>query len=61
MPGLRQRYFPAPPPTSTVVEVKALARPEFMIEVEAEAVIPVRRRHPVKRQGRKSLVRKKRP
>lgn len=37
---LRQRYLPADnPPASTLVGVQALARPEFMLEIEAVAVL----------------------
>ena len=36
----RQRYLPAEPPASTLVGVQALARPEYMIEIEAIAVLP---------------------
>jgi enamine deaminase RidA (YjgF/YER057c/UK114 family) len=36
----RERYLPAKnPPASTLIGVQALARPEFMIEVEAVAVL----------------------
>jgi len=31
----------APPPASTLVQVQRLARPEFLIEIEAVAVVPV--------------------
>jgi enamine deaminase RidA (YjgF/YER057c/UK114 family) len=42
---VRARYLDAGrAPTSTLVEVKALARPEFLIEIEAVAVIPDDRR-----------------
>ena len=40
MAGVRRRYLPDPPPTSTTVEVTGLFRPEAMIEVEAVAAIP---------------------
>ena len=44
LPGLREarsKYLTAAnPPASTLVGVQALARPEFLIEVEAVAVIP---------------------
>jgi reactive intermediate/imine deaminase len=33
------KFFPKIPPASTLVEVKSLARPEFLIEIEATAVI----------------------
>ncbi|MHA1983407.1 MAG: RidA family protein [Candidatus Hodarchaeales archaeon] len=33
------KYFPKNPPASTLVEVKSLARPEFLIEIEATAVV----------------------
>ena len=35
---LRRKYFKPPHPASTMVEVSALAAPEFMIEIEAVAV-----------------------
>lgn len=34
---MKQRFFPNNPPTSTTVEVKALANPDFMVEIEAVA------------------------
>jgi len=37
---VRDQYVQAEPPASTLVEVKALVRPEFMIEVDAIAVAP---------------------
>lgn len=37
---LRLRYFPSDGPASTIVEVSALAWPEFLIEIEAVAAIP---------------------
>ena len=37
---LRQRYLPADkPPTSTLVGVQALARPDLMVEIEAIALL----------------------
>ena len=35
---LRERWFSAPYPADTIVEVKALALPELMIEIEAVAL-----------------------
>ena len=35
--AVRDRYVAAPPPASTLVVVRALARPEFKIEIEAIA------------------------
>ena len=35
----RSDFMPDPPPASTLIGVQALARPEFLIEVEAIAVI----------------------
>ncbi len=41
---VRNRLFPAPDfPASTVIEVKSLAKPEWLIEIEAIAVVPERR------------------
>ncbi len=38
--GVRDRYFDTvQPPASTLLGVQALARPEFMIEIEATAII----------------------
>lgn len=36
--GLRERYFTAPYPADTIVEVRALALPELEIEIEAIAL-----------------------
>jgi 2-iminobutanoate/2-iminopropanoate deaminase len=36
--ALRRRYFQAPYPADTIVEVTAMARPDLMIEIEAIAV-----------------------
>ena len=35
----RQRHLPAEPPSSTLLGVQALARPEFLIEIEAMVVL----------------------
>ena len=37
---IRSRYFPKDGPSSVICEVRALAWPEFMIEIEAVAVVP---------------------
>ena len=37
---IRERYFPQNGPSSVICEVSALAWPEFMIEIEAVAVVP---------------------
>lgn len=37
---VRRRYFKAPLPASTMVEVSMLVSPELLIEIEAFAVIP---------------------
>ncbi len=38
---VRDRYIdPSRPPASTAVEVSALVRPEFLLEIEALAVVP---------------------
>ena len=39
---VRDQYVQGEPPASTLLEVKALVRPEFMIEVDAVAVIPAK-------------------
>jgi enamine deaminase RidA (YjgF/YER057c/UK114 family) len=39
---LRMRYFGPGMPTSTTVEVRRLSHPDFVVEVEAEAVIEVK-------------------
>lgn len=36
--SLRERFFSAPYPADTIVEVRALALPELMIEIEATAL-----------------------
>ena len=36
--SLRERYFTAPYPADTIVEVKALALPELELEIEATAL-----------------------
>jgi len=36
---MRLRYFGPATPTSTTVEVRRLAHPDFMIEVEAIALV----------------------
>ena len=41
---LRQRYFSAPYPADTIVEVKSLALPELDIEIEATALVEGRTR-----------------
>ncbi|MGI8857654.1 MAG: RidA family protein [Thermomicrobiales bacterium] len=38
--AVRAEFFPPPYPASTLVEVTALVRPEYLIEIEAVAVIP---------------------
>ena len=37
---VRSEYFTKPYPASTLVEVTALVKPEFLIEIEAVVVIP---------------------
>ena len=37
---IRERYFPKDGPASVIIEVSALAWPEFMIEIDAVAVVP---------------------
>ncbi|MHB8645989.1 MAG: RidA family protein [Thermomicrobiales bacterium] len=38
--AVRAEFFPPPYPASTLVQVSALVRPEYLIEIEAVAVIP---------------------
>lgn len=38
--SVRAEYFDPPYPASTLVEVSALVRPEYLIEIEAVAVVP---------------------
>ncbi len=38
---VRMDYFGAALPTSTTVEVRRLSHPDFLVEVEAIAVLPV--------------------
>ena len=40
---VRAAYFPEPPPASTAVEVKALAFPDLLIEIEAVAITSAER------------------
>ena len=37
---VRREYFPAPPPASTMVEVTKMTSPDYLIEMNAIAVIP---------------------
>lgn len=37
--AMRRHYFTAPYPADSIVEVRALARPELMVEIEAVAVV----------------------
>ena len=41
--GVRFEYFAAPLPPSTLLGVSRLADPDFLVEIEAEAVIPLER------------------
>lgn len=38
-PDIRHRYFGPALPTSTTIEVRRLARPEYMVEVNAMAIV----------------------
>ena len=42
--ALRRKYFSAPYPADTIVEIKALYTPEAMIEIEAIAVLDAQKR-----------------
>ena len=46
---MRDRLRPEPPPASTLLVVTALARPEFLIEVEAVAMVA--KTHPAKSEN----------
>jgi enamine deaminase RidA (YjgF/YER057c/UK114 family) len=37
---VRREYFPAPAPASTMVEVSKMTSPEYLIEINAIAVLP---------------------
>jgi 2-iminobutanoate/2-iminopropanoate deaminase len=37
---VRMRYFPDDGPASTLVEVSKLARPEWLVEIDAVAAVP---------------------
>ena len=37
--AVRRQYFTGPPPASTMVEVSAFVRPEYLIEINAIAVV----------------------
>ncbi len=37
---VRQQYFSGNPPASTLVQVTSLARPEYMLEIEAIVAVP---------------------
>ena len=50
---VRGQYFAKDPPTSAVVIVKELVRPDLLVEVEAVAEIPARRARPAS-SGRRS-------
>lgn len=41
--AVRAEFFAAPYPASTLVQISALVRPEYLIEIEAVAVIPEER------------------
>ena len=38
--AVRQQYFKAPVPASTMVEVSKMVKPEYLIEISAIAVLP---------------------
>lgn len=43
MVALRRKWFTAPYPADTIVEVRSLALPELMIEIEAMAILNLRK------------------
>lgn len=61
---VRRGYFPKDPPTSAVVGVKELMRPDLTMEVEAVAALPHRRRQgaartrPQAKKGRAAMRRR---
>jgi len=38
--GVRRQFFPAPPPTNTLLVVSSLAQPEYLVEIDA--IVPLR-------------------
>jgi len=38
--GVRAEFFPPPPPANTLLVVSSLARPEFLVEIDA--IVPLR-------------------
>ena len=38
--GVRRQFFPAPPPANTLLVVSSLARPEYLVEIDA--IVPLR-------------------
>jgi enamine deaminase RidA (YjgF/YER057c/UK114 family) len=37
---VREEFFPGPPPANTLLVVTSLARPEFLVEIDA--IVPLR-------------------
>ena len=37
---VRRKYFPDPPPASTMVQISGFTHPDYLIEMSAIAVIP---------------------
>lgn len=50
---VRGRYFPKEPPSSAVVVVKELVRPDLLVEIEAIAELPRARPAPPARRARR--------
>jgi 2-iminobutanoate/2-iminopropanoate deaminase len=51
---IRQEYFGSHRPASTLVEISRLVRDEYLIEIEATAVIPERRPPPARAKAKKT-------
>jgi 2-iminobutanoate/2-iminopropanoate deaminase len=51
---VRREYFGAHRPASTLVEISRLVRDDYLIEIEATAVLPERRRSPARATARRT-------
>ena len=57
---VRKEYFGASRPASTLVEISRLVRDDYLIEIEAIAVLPERRRPPSRAKARPRRARARR-